>query len=80
MSVSMPTDPETKHNVGALIIRAGFWAPLYSNYIKRNPKIVLVTVWAPVLSVAADAHSAYRGLGCNLQQGCNFTLYCTMLH
>ena len=30
-------------SVGALIIRTGFWSPLYSNY-NKEPKIVLVSI------------------------------------
>ena len=37
------------HNIGALIIRTGFWAPLNYNYNKEPPKIVLVIVEAHIL-------------------------------
>ena len=30
---------DTAYNVGALIIRKGFWGPLYYNYNKEPPKI-----------------------------------------
>ena len=32
------------YNIGALIIRIGFWGPLYYNYGKEPPKIVLVII------------------------------------
>ena len=31
-------------NIGALIIRIGFWGPLYYNSNKEPPKIVLVII------------------------------------
>ena len=31
-------------NIGALIIRLGFWGPLYHNYNKEPPKIVSVII------------------------------------
>ena len=34
-------------NIGALIIRIGFWGPLY--YFKETPKIVLLIIWAPII-------------------------------
>ena len=33
-------------HIGALIIRVGFWGPLYHNYNKEPPKIVLVIIKA----------------------------------
>ena len=33
----------------ALIIRIGFWGPLYYNYKKGTPKIVLVIIQSPIL-------------------------------
>ena len=34
---------------GALTIRRGFWGPLYFNYNKEPPKIVLVSIKARIL-------------------------------
>ena len=39
--------------IGALRIRIGFWGPLYHNYNKDPPSIVLVTIWAPILELFA---------------------------
>ena len=36
-------------NMGALIIRIGFWGPLYYNCNKEPPKIVWVIMKAPIL-------------------------------
>ena len=33
----------------ALIIRTGFWGPLYYNYKKEPPKIILVNIKAPIV-------------------------------
>ena len=38
-------------NIGAAIIRIKFWGPLYYNYNKEPSKIVLVLVWAPILTL-----------------------------
>ena len=36
------------YNIGALVIRIGFWGPLYYSYNnKEPPKIVLVIIAAP---------------------------------
>ena len=35
--------------IGALTIRRGFWGPLYFNYNKEPPKIVLVSIKARIL-------------------------------
>ena len=40
-----PPPPPNEINTGALIIRIGFWGPLYDNYNKEPPpKIVLVFI------------------------------------
>ena len=44
------------NNIGALIIRIGFWDILYSNYNKETPKAVLVIVEATILA----SHSSSR--------------------
>ena len=36
--------PRHKPNIGALVIRTGFWAPLYYNYNKKPPKILSVII------------------------------------
>ena len=38
-------------DAGALIIRLGFWSPLYYICSKEPPKIVKVTIKAPILGV-----------------------------
>ena len=38
-----------KDNIGAFIIRIGFWGPFYYNYHKEPPKIALVILQAPKL-------------------------------
>ena len=54
-------DPEScgseANTTGALIIRTGFWGPLYHSYSKEPPKIVLVIISAPILEVIKDATS-----------------------
>ena len=35
-------------NIGALIIRIGFWGILYYNYNEGPPEIVLVAISAPI--------------------------------
>ena len=35
--------------IGAVIIRIGFWNPLYYDYNKEPPKIVWVIIWASTL-------------------------------
>ena len=37
-------------HIGALIIRIGFWRPLYYNYSKEPPKIVSVIMKPPVVA------------------------------
>ena len=49
-------------NIGALKIRIGFGGPLNYNYNNEPPKIVLVVIWAPILSLKTRAFwvSAFR--------------------
>ena len=35
----------------ALILRIGFWGPLYYNYKKGTAEIVLVIIWAHIVMV-----------------------------
>ena len=45
----------TDFNIGALIIRKGFWGPLYCNYSKDPPKkVVLVIIKAPILGLELE--------------------------
>ena len=37
------------YDIGALIIRIGFWGPFYYNYNQEPPTIVLVILKAPIL-------------------------------
>ena len=44
------------HNTGALIIRLGFWGPVYYTYNKEPPnKIVLVIIFALMVSISGSA-------------------------
>ena len=42
--------PMTKDTIGALIIRIGFWGPLYHKYNKELPKIISVIIGDPIVS------------------------------
>ena len=42
-------NPGTSVYYRGLIIRIGFWGILYHKYIKEPPKIVLVSIKAPIL-------------------------------
>ena len=51
-------------NIGAFTFRIGFWGPLYYNYNKEPPKIVLVAISAATLPVITFQGS--KGHGCRL--------------
>ena len=41
--------PKPRINIGALIIRVGFWGPLYYNYNKDPQNIAWAVLEAPIL-------------------------------
>ena len=49
LCVKGPDKKPHQPNIGALIIRIGFWGPRYSSIIRNPPKIVLVIIRAPML-------------------------------
>ena len=53
--------PQARSNVGALIIRIGFWGPRYYNCYKEPPKIVLVIIKAPKVGPLVAASDVRRG-------------------
>ena len=54
-----------QRNIGALIIRRGFWGPLYNNYDKEPPKIVLVIIWGPYARAMKCIPVTVRRSSCN---------------
>ena len=47
LKVAVDPNVGTSCIIGALIIRIGFWGPLYDNYSQETPTIVWVIIEAP---------------------------------
>ena len=48
LKVAVDPNVGTSCIIGALIIRIGFWGPLYDNYSQETPTIVWVIIEAPI--------------------------------